>query len=89
MNRINPRPRINIDVVGASEEADEAVRILLPDFEGEIEGMGVDGDVVVGDEDGACGEGEREEAEVEGGGRVAEERDGDFGMGGEREVVEE
>lgn len=92
MDRVDPRPRFQIDVVGPREEPHEAVLVLFPDFESEFEGFGVDRDVVVRDEDGAGAEeggGKGEETEVEAGGGLAEDRDGGFGGGGEREVSEE
>lgn len=92
MDRINPRLRIKIDVVGPREQPHEAVSILFPDFECEFDGFRVDRDVVVADEDGVGGEEGRwegEEAEVEAVGGLAEERDGGGGGRGERKVLGE
>lgn len=89
MHGVDPAPLLQIQVVGAREEADQGGATAGPPYsEGEGQGARFDLDVVVADGDGAGADvGAGEEAGVEGGGRLAMDRDGGeaagAAMGGE------
>ena len=52
MNRVDPLLPVQVNVVGPGEEPHDAVLVIGPDAEGELEGCRVDIDVVVADQNG-------------------------------------